>query len=165
RMAVIISPARQQRLVALARAALFAQVRGKAAPRPPDDLDVPVSGAFVTVYAADRLRGCLGYVGRRERLGLAIARLAAEVAYRDVRFDPLRPHELSHVELDLSLLTDPEPVVDVAEIVVGRDGLIVEHGPHRGLLLPQVAVEHGWDRETFLARTCEKAGRGCDAWQ
>jgi uncharacterized protein (TIGR00296 family) len=72
---------------------------------------------------------------------------------------------LNDISIDVSVLTEPTPVHDPAEIVIGRDGLIVEQGRHKGLLLPQVAPEHGFDRETFLAQTCVKAGLPPDAWR
>ena len=77
----------------------------------------------------------------------------------------LQPHELNDVAIDLSVLTTPQRVGHPSEIEVGRHGLIVEQGVRRGLLLPQVATEQGWDRDTFLSQTCVKAGLSRDAWQ
>jgi AmmeMemoRadiSam system protein A len=91
-------------------------------------------------------------------------RLGAEVAHRDPRFEPLHAQELREITIDVSVLTEPVRVADVSEIVLGRDGLIVEQHGRKGLLLPQVAPEHGFDRETFLAHTCRKAGLPADAW-
>jgi AmmeMemoRadiSam system protein A len=153
------------RLLHLARRALIARVRGTAAPDAPADLNRPTSGVFVTVYHRDDLRGCLGTLDGREPLATAVVRLAGDVAHHDHRFEPIAPHELERLTIDLSVLTSPEPVDDVAEIVIGRHGLIVEEGLRRGLLLPQVAPEHRWDRETFLAHTCGKAGLSPDAWR
>lgn len=161
----MIREADRQRLLDLARAAIVARVTRQ---RPPDalpSLDIPVSGAFVTVYSRGELRGCLGTLDPREPLGEVIVRLGGDVSQNDYRFDPIRPAELDAVEIDLSILTQPELVADPVSIVVGRDGLIVERGSRKGLLLPQVATEHGWDRETFLAYTCQKAGLPPDAWR
>ena len=155
----------RKRLLELARAALVARVRGQRAPEAPSDLDLPASGAFVTLYCHGELRGCLGTLDSKEPLCGAIVRLGGDVARNDYRFPPLRVDELDAVALDISVLTTPEAVPNPAEIVVGRDGLIIEQGVRKGLLLPQVAVEHGWDRETFLAHTCMKAGLPPDAWQ
>ena len=155
----------RRRLVDLARTALVARVRGEHPPEIPADLQVEACGAFVTVYCQGELRGCLGTLDAREPLAEAIARLGGDVATHDHRFEPLHDHELPAVVLDVSILTAPEPVFDPLDITVGRDGLIVEQGSRRGLLLPQVATEHGWDRETFLAHTCVKAGLPADAWR
>jgi AmmeMemoRadiSam system protein A len=161
----MIPTADRKRLLDLARAALVARVTGQPPPEVPEDVEIAASGAFVTLYCGGELRGCLGTLEGREPLADAIARLAGDVARNDYRFEPLRVDELSDVELDISVLTPPAPVNDPADIVVGRDGLIIEQGLRRGLLLPQVATEHGWDRDTFLAHTCAKAGLPPDAWR
>ena len=161
----MISRSDRQRLLALARSALIARVRRAAAPEAPDDLNVPCSGVFVTIHHKDDLRGCLGTLDGRERLAESVVRLAGDVSHQDYRFAPLLPHELDDITIDLSVLTPTELVGDPSTIVVGRDGLIVQQGRYKGLLLPQVATEHHWDRETFLAHTCIKAGLPPDAWQ
>jgi uncharacterized protein len=155
----------RQRLLAIARSALEAHVRGEPAPGVPPDASGTVSGVFVTIHCDGALRGCLGTMSQRVRLYEAVARLAADVATHDFRFAPLQPSELARVTIDLSVLTPTEVVADVETIEIGRDGLIVEQGHRRGLLLPQVAVEHGWDRETFLNQTCVKAGLPASAWR
>jgi AmmeMemoRadiSam system protein A len=161
----MIPEADRQRLAALAHAALEAAVRGQPAPDAPRDLDLAASGAFVSVYHRGELRGCLGTLEVVESLAAIIVRLAADVSHRDHRFAPLVVHELIGVSLEISVLTPPELVGDLESIEVGRDGLIVEQGSRRGLLLPQVAVEHEWDRSMFLAQTCVKAGLRPDAWR
>ena len=155
----------RQRLVALAREALIARVRNEPPPAVPADLDALPAGVFVTVYCGGQLRGCLGTLDPGDPLAEAVVRLAADASCEDHRFAPIAVRELDAVTVSLSVLTPSEPVVDPATIEVGRDGLIVEQGRRRGLLLPQVAVEHGWDRETFLAQTCVKAGLAPDAWR
>jgi AmmeMemoRadiSam system protein A len=120
---------------------------------------------FVSVHHRGDLRGCLGTLDAREPIGEAVVRLAADVADKDHRFEPIELHEVDDIVLDVSVLTPPQLVDDPCDIVVGRHGLIVEHGARRGLLLPQVAPEHGWDRDTFLAHTCIKAGLAPDAWR
>lgn len=152
-------------LLALGRRALEASVLGEPLPRVPAELDRPTNGVFVTLHCRGDLRGCLGTLDDDARLGPAVMRLAADVPREDHRFAPIAPHELPHVVIDLSILTPPEIVDDPAAIELGRDGLIVESGRRRGLLLPQVPIEHGWDRETFLAQTCVKAGLQPDAWR
>jgi AmmeMemoRadiSam system protein A len=155
----------RQWLLAIARSALDARVRGERAPDVPAHASRVVSGVFVTVHCDGALRGCLGTVSARVRLSEAIARLAADVSTEDLRFAPLQPSELPRVTIDLSVLTPAEVVVDPETIEIGRDGLIIEQGNRRGLLLPQVAVEHGWDREVFLDHACLKAGLPTTAWR
>jgi AmmeMemoRadiSam system protein A len=161
----MIETAARVKLLALARAAIEARVRGERPPAVPAGLHLPASGVFVTIHCGGELRGCLGTLDRFESVGAAVQRLAAEVCTSDYRFHPVRPDELSDVTIDVSVLTMPEPVTDPAEVVVGRDGLIVQQGSRKGLLLPQVAPEHGWDRETFLSQTCVKAGLPPHAWR
>lgn len=155
----------RQRLLAIARSALEARVCGEPAPDVPALAARMASGVFVTVHCDGALRGCLGTVSERVRLTEAVARLAADVSTEDFRFAPLQPSELARVTIDLSVLTPTEVVVDPETIEVGRDGLIIEQGGRRGLLLPQVAIEHGWDRETFLDHACIKAGLPATAWR
>ena len=162
---VAIEGSVRQRLVELARTALEARVRQNGPPPVPRDLRVDAFGVFVTLLHRGDLRGCLGALDCRDRVVESIARLAAAVAHEDPRFRPLQLEELPHTTVDLSLLTPPEPVVDHLTIEIGRHGLIVEHGSRRGLLLPQVAPEYGWDRETFLSHTCAKAGLPSSAWR
>jgi AmmeMemoRadiSam system protein A len=154
-----------RRLLLLARAAVEARVRQQPPPPRPYDLVVIGSGAFVTLHCDERLRGCLGTLKSSANLVPSIMRLAEDVSHLDHRFPPIVVDELARLIIELSILTPREIVTDVAEIVIGRDGLVVELGRHRGLLLPQVATDYGWDRETFLAQTCVKAGLQSDAWQ
>jgi AmmeMemoRadiSam system protein A len=155
----------RERLLDLARAAVAAQVRGHARPRVPGDLAHEVFGAFVSLHRGGDLRGCLGTLDGPIRLAGAVARLAASVCHEDPRFSPVALDELFDLAIEVSVLTTPSLVVDVATIEVGRDGLIVERGGRKGLLLPQVAPEHGWDRETLISHTCRKAGLPGDAWR
>lgn len=161
----MIADADRSRLLALARRALVARVERLAPPDLPDELSLTAAGVFVTVYCRGELRGCLGAVEHVDRVAEFVRRLADDVAHADYRFEPLRVDELRDVTLDVSVLTAPQLVADPSEIVVGRDGLIVELGAKRGLLLPQVATEHGWNWETFLDHTCVKAGLERNAWR
>jgi AmmeMemoRadiSam system protein A len=155
----------RRRLLQLARTALEARVRRRPAPALPRDITVEAFGVFVTIHHRDDLRGCLGALDCPDRVVESVARLAAAVTHDDHRFRPLRETELFDTRIDLSLLTPPERVHDHLSIEVGRHGLIVERGSRRGLLLPQVAPEHRWDRHTFLSHTCIKAGLDPDDWQ
>jgi uncharacterized protein len=161
----MIALADRKRLLDLARSAVIARVRRDRPPGAPDDLNVPASGVFVTIHHRSQLRGCLGTLDPHEPVADAVIRLGGDVTHRDYRFEALRLEELNDVSIDVSVLTEPTLVGDPSEIVVGRDGLIVEQGRHRGLLLPQVAPEHNFDRDTFLAHTCLKAGLPADAWR
>ena len=122
-------------------------------------------GAFVTLTRGGRLRGCIGFVAAQRPLLETVREAARAAAFHDPRFPPLRSSELPEIRLEISVLEPPRPVSDLGEIQVGRHGLIVRRGPRSGLLLPQVAEEYGWDRETFLSHTCAKAGLPEDSWR
>jgi AmmeMemoRadiSam system protein A len=122
-------------------------------------------GAFVTLHRHGELRGCIGHIEANEPLGEVIVRCAVAASSRDPRFPPVTESELGEIELELSLLGPLEPIARADDIEIGTHGLVVEQGWHRGLLLPQVAIEWNWDRETFLAHTCQKAGLANDAWK
>jgi len=128
------------------------------------DLAVP-SGAFVTLKKRGQLRGCIGHVEATLPLFETVAQCAVSSAVRDPRFPPVTANELPELHLEISVMTPPAPIASVEEIVVGRDGLIIEKGFRRGLLLPQVPVEWGWDRDEFLVHLCRKAGLGPDEWK
>ncbi len=113
--------------------------------------------AFVTLKKGGRLRGCIGHIVAREPLYLTVRDMAIAAATQDPRFSPVKEFELPQLEYEISVLSPLEVVHDIKNIVVGRDGLIMERGLRRGVLLPQVSIEFGWDRETFLRHTCRKA--------
>ncbi len=156
----------QQRLLALARRALEARVRRQ--PAPPAErggaLEWP-RGAFVTIHCHGDLRGCLGRIETEAPLADTIAHLAASVSDSDPRFDPVSALELEAIDLEISVLTPECEIHSIAEIEIGRHGLIVEQGARRGLLLPQVATEYGWDAQAFVSHTCLKAALPADAWR
>jgi AmmeMemoRadiSam system protein A len=110
------------------------------------------------------LRGCVGYVLPTCAVYRAVAETARAAAFDDNRFRPVTIGEAPHLEIELSVLSSPRPV-QPEEIEVGRHGLLISWRGQRGLLLPQVPVEHAWDRTTFLKQTCRKAGLPLDAWQ
>ncbi len=122
-------------------------------------------GVFVTLKKHGRLRGCTGYLSGIKPLILAVLDNSYNAAFKDPRFGPVTGDELKAITIEISVLTEPVPVKSVEEIKVGRDGLIMERIPYRGLLLPQVPVEQGWDRETVLEETCRKAGLPSNAWR
>ena len=129
------------------------------------------SGAFVTIltYPGRDLRGCIGIPEPIYDLKTSIIE-SAKSATRDPRFPPLTREELPNIIIEVTILTPPRlievksPKEYLEKIKIGRDGLIVEKGFYRGLLLPQVPVEWKWDVEEFLSQTCIKAGLPPDAW-
>lgn len=126
-------------------------------------LDVP-RGAFVTLHAHGSLRGCIGYIEAVEPLWAAIEEMANAAAFRDPRFPPVTAAEFGQLELEISVLS-PLAAATPDQVVVGTHGIVLAQGRRRGLLLPQVATEQGWDRETFLEHGCMKAGLPPDAWR
>jgi uncharacterized protein len=121
-------------------------------------------GVFVSLHVRGRLRGCIGIIEPEELLGRSIAHCAISAALHDPRFPPMREDEVESTEIEVSVLTPPH-LMRAEEIEIGKHGLLIEQGRHRGLLLPQVATEHGLDRERFLEETCRKAGLSRDAWK
>jgi AmmeMemoRadiSam system protein A len=121
-------------------------------------------GVFVSLHARGRLRGCIGTVEATEPLGEAIVRCAASAAQQDPRFSPVGDDELQALQIEISLLSAPEPILP-ENIEIGKHGLLISQGPKRGLLLPQVAIEHKLNREKFLEETCRKAGLEANAWR
>jgi AmmeMemoRadiSam system protein A len=122
-------------------------------------------GAFVTLKVDDNLRGCIGYTLPYKPLYETIIELAITAATQDYRFSPLTGEELPRTNIEISVLTLPEPIKDIKEIEVGRHGIIVSKGPYKGLLLPQVPLEYNWDLKTYLRHGCLKAGLDEDEWE
>src|SRR5580700_4483568 len=121
-------------------------------------------GAFTTIYLQSQLRGCVGYVLPVISLYRTVAETARAAAFEDTRFHPVTLAEASSLEVSLSILS-PLKTITPEEVEIGIHGLVVSYGGRRGLLLPQVPLEHGWDRLTFIEQTCQKAGLPRDAWK
>ncbi|MGH9797932.1 MAG: AmmeMemoRadiSam system protein A [Candidatus Polarisedimenticolia bacterium] len=154
-------------LLRLARAAIAARIRGQGRPPLPEGpsrLLVP-QAAFVTLRLSGELRGCIGTIFGDRPLAEAVVDGAAAAAMEDPRFPPLSPSEFGGVLIEISALGLLVPVVDPASIVIGRHGVMVRRGDRRGLLLPQVAIEEGWDVPTYLEHVCLKAGLPPRAWE
>jgi len=154
-------------LVSLARAAVVDATTGsRSVSAAPADLP-EASGAFVTLKRGGQLRGCIGTLECRLPLAEEIRRVAVSAAREDPRFPPLTSAELEGLDVEVSVLGPLEEIDprDPAAIEIGTHGLVVEQGLRRGLLLPQVATEWGWDRETFLSQSCRKAGLALDCWR
>lgn len=115
-------------------------------------------GAFVTLKIAGQLRGCIGLVEGVRPLYEAVIEMAKAAAFEDPRFSPVKKEEVEKLEIEISAMTPLKQIRDLDLIEVGKHGLIIKSGYNSGLLLPQVATEYGWDRDTFLQQTCLKAG-------
>jgi AmmeMemoRadiSam system protein A len=161
-------------LLSIAHRAILSALEGQPLPDAPPALPglTEPRGVFTTLYLrSDRkgdpqgeLRGCVGYVSPIAPLYRAVAETARAAAFEDHRFLPVTKEEALKLEVSLSVLSRLFPIHPQA-VEVGRHGLLLSGGGRRGLLLPQVPVEYGWDRETFLEQTCYKAGLPPDAWR
>jgi AmmeMemoRadiSam system protein A len=154
-------------LVTIARDAVKGAASGARATVPAAGDFPEASGAFVTLKRGGRLRGCIGTLECRRPLPEEVARVAVSAALEDPRFAPLTAAELEGLDVEVSVLGPLERIDprDPGAFEIGRHGLVVEQGYRRGLLLPQVATEWGWDRDEFLSQTCVKAGLPPDAWR
>jgi AmmeMemoRadiSam system protein A len=121
-------------------------------------------GAFTTLYLLRKLRGCVGYPSAILPLHRTVIETARAAAFEDPRFPPVTLNEAGGLKVSLSVVSPVRPI-RAEEVEVGRHGLVISYAGHRGLLLPQVATEHGWDRITFLEQTCRKAGVSATAWR
>jgi uncharacterized protein len=156
----------RQHLLALAQASIESQVRG-GTPIETGMTPLPdASGVFVTIKERGQLRGCLGTLQNRAGLAAEVIRCAADSASDDPRFPPVTVDELPGLSLEISVLGPLEEIEARPDaFTIGVHGLVAEQGLHRGLLLPQVATEWGWDGEQFLRQTCIKAGLPPGAWR
>lgn len=151
----------------IARTVVENKARGK--PVPEFKIESPIltenRGAFVTIHKRGQLRGCIGYIEGHGPLHKTVEDMAEAAAFRDPRFTPVRENELPELEFEISVLTPLRRIKDVDEIQVGKHGIYIKKGWFSGLLLPQVAAEYGWDRQTFIEHTCQKAGLPSNAWK
>jgi AmmeMemoRadiSam system protein A len=159
----------QRWLLAWARRAIAAAVAGSAGALREEGAELSErlrqpGAAFVSLHKQGQLRGCVGLPQAREPLYLTVAEAAISAALHDPRFPPVEAEELPALEIEISVLSPLFPL-QPEQVVPGEHGLLVTEGFYRGLLLPQVAREHGWDRERFLEETCLKAGLERTAWK
>ncbi len=131
---------------------------------PPNPHLAEPRGVFTTLYYHGDLRGCVGYVFPVMSLYRTVAESARGAAFDDSRFAPVTREQAAELEVSLSILSPPQPIRP-EDVEIGRHGLLIKMGDYRGLLLPQVPIEHKWDRIAFLEQTCKKAGLPIDAWQ
>lgn len=162
---IVLTPSERRSLLALAHQAIRDAVVDQRLLEeiPSQGMFAERRGVFVTLHSKGRLRGCIGVVEGREPLGQGIVHAAASAALHDARFPQVRQHELEDLSIEISILSPMTPIRP-DEVQIGKHGLLVVSGANRGLLLPQVATEHGLTREQFLEETCAKAGLPRDAW-
>jgi AmmeMemoRadiSam system protein A len=166
-LTVKLTKKEQKELLKMARDAIVDYVTSRKVPTV-----VPASpglnlhcGCFVTIKQKGELRGCIGNFVSDQPLYLLVQEMAVSAATRDPRFYPMKEHDLADFSLGISVLSPLEKAASAEEIQVGVHGIYIVKGSYRGVLLPQVATEYGWDRDEFLRHTCIKAGLPQDAWQ
>lgn len=160
------TPEEKQRLLKIARASVDAVVADKTytPERPSESRLVQNAGAFVTLYSHGELRGCIGFIEARFPVYQTVAEMAAKAATADPRFESVRQSEINDLNIEISVLSPLVKINQKEDVVVGKHGVVIEKGFYRGLLLPQVATENGWDRDRFLEYVSLKAGLDKNAY-
>lgn len=166
-MSDLLSKKEQRELLKIARETIVTSINtGKI---PQTKTDAPAlntkSGCFVTIKQQGHLRGCIGNFVSDQPLYQLVQEMAVAAATRDPRFYPMKAPDLADFDLEISVLSPLEKIDSVDRIQVGRHGIYLVKDSFRGVLLPQVATEYGWDRDAFLKHTCLKAGLPENAWQ
>ncbi len=159
-MIVMLSSEEKHELLVVARHAIESRLKGYSS-SPGNSFHENLlrpGGAFVTIRVGQELRGCIGYIESDKPLVHVVAKVAAKAASDDPRFSPMVAHELDVASIEVSVLSPTRRVFSIDEIEIGTHGVMVVLGMNRGLLLPQVAVEHGLDRESFFSAALNKAG-------
>ena len=161
-----LTPPEKDRLLTIARQAITGYLTNGAPPIFTESGRLAEEGAaFVTLTENGQLRGCIGHTQAILPLYQTVAECAVSAAVSDPRFAPVTRDEIDHLDIEISVLTPMQLVNSLDEIEVGRDGLMMSSGRYRGLLLPQVATDYGWNRTEFLENTCRKAGLPADAYE
>lgn len=162
-----LTSAEQKYLLATARRAIYERLDlpFEAPPELRTEALRTPCGAFVTLHLHGRLRGCIGHITAAEPLVDTVAEVAVSSAFEDPRFPPVSAAEAPLLRIEISALSPFRVVADHSEVTVGEHGVLLRKGHRSGLLLPQVATEHGWNREEFLDHTCIKAGLPVGAWR
>jgi len=158
----------QTNLLLLARKTIANQLNIKGYNEPKsfdDDIYDEKRGCFVTLHQNGNLRGCIGYIIPYKTIKETVIDMAISASFNDPRFSNLSKSEYDSIDLEISVLSVIEEVNDVSEIVVGKHGLIMTNGRYKGLLLPQVPIEQGWNLNVFLENTCYKSGMNKDCWK
>jgi uncharacterized protein len=154
----------KKELLRLARDSIANRLNGGAISAPNDPEYQARRGVFVSLHLDGELRGCIGYIMAYKNIADSIREMAQAAAFKDPRFSRLTQGELDNVHIEISILSEMTPVSSADEIVIGRDGLYLDHPCGSGLLLPQVPVEWKWDLPTYLKHICRKAGLGDSDW-
>lgn len=166
-MSDILSTDEKKQLLDIARESIVTYVREGGIPQPEIDSKnlTTRQGCFVCIKVNGALRGCIGNFDSDKPLYQLVQEMAISAAIRDPRFYPMKKEDLDGFALEISVLAPRKKIDSVEEIEVGVHGLYLEKNFSRGVLLPQVAVEYGWDRDTFLCQTCLKAGLKTEDWK
>jgi len=162
-----LTPSDKKALLAFARGTISRLLMTDTVPLPRNfsvNLQQP-RGAFVTLKKHGELRGCIGHMIADEPLGKVVETMAIQAAFNDRRFNPLTADELNDIEIEISVLTPMKKVSGVADIVVGRDGVLLSKDDHQAVFLPQVATEQKWSRDEMLDHLCVKAGLETGCWK
>jgi hypothetical protein len=162
-----LSDAEKSELLTLARKSVEYVVQNRYAYEPPANASATLNqerGAFTTLKKSGELRGCIGYTSAAKPLYITVRDTATLAALQDPRFTPVTASELPSLQYEISVMSPLRRVTDIQQIKVGQHGLLMKNGDSEGLLLPQVPVEQGWDRHTFLEQTCAKAGMRTSCW-
>ena len=163
-----LSPQHRTKLLALAREAISHFIRTAERLAPSSDGDAILAekrGVFVSLHQGENLRGCVGITEPMLSLQDAVITSAYNAAFSDDRFEPLTQQELPKTEIEISCLTPAQPIDDIKKIVLGRHGILLEKGRAKGVFLPQVAPQEGWDLPTTLSHLAVKAGLPADGWK
>ncbi|PKN69750.1 MAG: AMMECR1 domain-containing protein [Deltaproteobacteria bacterium HGW-Deltaproteobacteria-12] len=161
-----LTPKEKATLLDIVKKTIAGKVNNKNVPKITVDSETlkEKRGAFVTLKKRGHLRGCIGYIKAVKPLWETVQEMAVAAAFHDPRFPALQAEELKDLSLEISVLSPLQRINNINDIEVGKHGLYIVRGYNSGLLLPQVAVEYGWDRETFLRETCYKAGLPAEDW-
>jgi len=168
---ILLDKKEQEFLLRLARLTIESHLKGKEPPELTFKGDIDKErlsghqGAFVTLHIHGELRGCIGAFTSQQPLYETIQEMALASAFEDPRFPPLDKRELASIDIEISVLSPLKEIRSPEEIIVGKHGIYITKGFNRGVLLPQVATEYGWDRDTFLNHTCLKAGLPAGTWK
>ena len=163
----MLSPDEKAALLKLARTTLESYLDNETIPscQTPGGNLVERKGAFVSLHCGDELRGCIGQLYPDRELYKIVQHCVLSAALEDNRFMHVVKEEVGELSIEISVLTPFRRIRQIEEIEVGKHGLYMVQGHFRGLLLPQVATQYGWDRITFLRQTCRKSGLPESAWQ
>jgi len=155
----------KKRLLRLARESIASRFTREKVELPQEPELLEKRGVFVTLHSRGDLRGCIGFIKGYKSIAESVFEMARSAAFQDPRFPSLRESELPDIRIEISVLSEMIPVEGIDELVIGRDGLYLQHPHGSGLLLPQVPLEWNWDLKTYLRHICLKAGLHDGAWK